>query len=229
VAAVAGVLGRLGWVLAVVNGWARACLAVSGCPVRVEGLDRVDRGRRYVVMANHGSALDPEVLLAALPASLRSTLWAKRSLFRLPFLGHAMRAAGFIPVDRVDRSGAPRLLAETGRQLRQGRSVVLFPEETYGPGDTLLPFQRGGFLLALKERLPILPVGIEGARAALPPRTRVVRPTPLVVRFGAPVETEGRGVSERERLVAEVRDAIAGLCGVPAGNSGVEGTVEEER
>lgn len=220
----AGALGRRGWVLAIVHGWARSCLVVAGCRLRVEGLDRLDRGRRYVVMANHASALDPEVLLAAVPAGLRCTLWAKRSLFRRPFLGRAMRAAGFIPVDREDRSGAPQLLAETARQLRQGRSVLLFPEETYGPGDVLLPFQRGGFLLALKEGLPILPVGVEGARAALPPRSRVVRPTPLVVRFGEPVETAGRAVSDRRRLMAEVRDAISGLSGVPAGKIGEEGS-----
>jgi len=222
-AAVAGAVGQTAWVLAIVRAWARACLAVAGCRLRVEGLERVDRDRRYVVMSNHASALDPEVLLAALPAGLRCTLWAKRSLFRQPFLGHAMRAARFIPVDRDDRSGAPKLLEETARQLRQGRSVLLFPEETYGPGDVLLPFQRGGFLLALKDRLPILPVGVEGARAALPPRSRVVRPSRLVVRFGEPVETEGRAVSERRRLMAEVRDAISGLSGVPAGKSGEGG------
>lgn len=218
-AGLAGVLGREGWAMAIVRTWARVCLAAAGCRLRVEGLDRLDCGRRYVVMANHGSALDPEVLLAALPAALRCTLWAKRSLFRQPFLGLAMRAASFIPVDRVDRSGAPQLLAETTRQLRQGRSVLVFPEETYGPGDVLLPFQRGGFLLAIKGGLPILPVGVEGAGAALPPRTHLVRPNQLVVRFGEPIETGGCAVSERRRLMDEVRDAISGLCGVAAGNS----------
>lgn len=222
-AAAAGALGRQERVLAIVRTWARACLAAAGCRLRVEGLDRLDRSRRYVVMANHESALDPEVLLAALPASLRCTVWAKRSLFRQPFLGQAMRAAGFIPVDRENRTGAPQLLAETTRLLRAGRSVLVFPEETYGPGDVLLPFQRGGFLLALRDGVPILPVGVEGARAALPPRSRLVRPTPLVVRFGEPLETAGRTVSERRRLMAEVRDAISRLRGVPAGKSGADG------
>jgi 1-acyl-sn-glycerol-3-phosphate acyltransferase len=211
-ATVAGALGGRDLALACARCWARVCLAAAGCRLRVEGLARVDLGRHYVVMSNHQSALDPLVLLAALPTPLRCAFWVKRSLFRAPFLGAAMRAMGFVPVDRVDRSGAGRMLASSRRLVGEGRSVLVFPEETYGPGDALLPFQRGGFLLALKERLPILPVGIRGTRAALAPRANFIVPAALVVRFGAPVETAGEGVSARDRLVEQTRQAISGLC-----------------
>jgi 1-acyl-sn-glycerol-3-phosphate acyltransferase len=212
-ATVAGALGLRDLALACARWWARLSLAAAGCRLRVEGVARVVPGRRYVVMSNHQSALDPLVLLAVLPTALRCAFWVKRSLFRAPFLGSAMRAMGFVPVDRADRSGAGRMLAGTRRLVGEGRSVLVFPEETYGPGDVLLPFQRGGFLLALREGLPILPVGIQGARASLPPRAKLISPATVVVRFGSPIETAGQGVSGRDRLAEQARQAISELCG----------------
>jgi 1-acyl-sn-glycerol-3-phosphate acyltransferase len=148
-----------------------------------------------------------------LPPAVRCVFWAKRSLFRIPFLGSAMRAMGSVPVDREDRTGAGRMLADTRRLLQEGWSVLLFPEQTYGSPGELLPFQRGGFLLALRERLPILPIGIHGSAAALPPRTRLVSPSEVVVRFGTPIATAGLGVSQRERLTETTRRAIEELLG----------------
>jgi 1-acyl-sn-glycerol-3-phosphate acyltransferase len=99
--------------------------------LRVEGLEDLDLSRAYAIMANHQSA-SAEVLLAALPPSCAA--WCGQALAVPPLLGWGMRAAGFLPVDRVNRSGAARLLAATAQRVREGRSLVLFPEETYGSG-----------------------------------------------------------------------------------------------
>ena len=90
--------------------------------------------------------------------------------------------------------------------------MLVFPEETYGPGDRLLPFQRGGFVFALKTRLPILPVAVLGTRPALPPDARLVAPTTLTVRFGEPIPTAALGVSDRAALTEQTRAAIERLC-----------------
>ena len=104
-AVVAGLFSRR-WAALVVHLWGRACLLIAGVPVAVEGIEHIVPGERYVIMANHESALDIPVLLAALPTALEVRFLAKKSLFSVPFLGWAMRSAGFVPVDREDRSSA---------------------------------------------------------------------------------------------------------------------------
>ena len=194
--------------------WARICLRAAGGALRVEGLEHVDHSSRYVVMTNHQSALDIPAILAALPADLRLTVWAKRSLFRVPFLGWFMTRVGFVGVDRANRASAAGMFSLTLGLVAKGRTVLVFPEETYGPGDTLLPFQRGAFLIALKSRLPVLPVGIHGTRQALPPHSRLVHPGPVVVRIGRPIPTQDLAVAERDRLMEHTRAEITRLAGL---------------
>jgi len=197
--------------------WGRVCLWIARVPVVVEGLDRLDEGERYVLMANHESSLDIVVLLTALPPSVELRFLAKKSLFSIPFLGWAMKSAGFIPVDREDRSTAVATLSQTLAEVERRGSPLVFPEETWTADGTLLPFARGGFLVALKSGLPILPIGLEGPRLVLPPNEGVVRPQPVTVRIGRPIPTLGIGVSGRRELTARARRAIDRLRG-PSGH-----------
>ncbi len=197
--------------LAVARLWARVCLFGLGCRVRVEGREHLDENQRFVIMANHQSALDIPVLLAALPGGLEVSFMAKKSLFGKPFLGPAMAAMGFIPVDRGNRSTAPATFARTVEQTQAGRSVLVFPEETFSPDSKLLPFKRGGFLIAVKTGLAILPIGIWGTRIALPPDSRLFRPTRVVLRIGEALATANLSISHRQRLTEEVHQSITTL------------------
>lgn len=212
VAAALGVVSQRG-AARVAHLWARVCLWMLRVPLAVEGREYIARDARYVIMANHESSLDIIALLTALPARLEPRFLAKKSLFRIPFLGWAMRAAGFIPVDRTDRSTAAATLAEAVEQVGRGGSPLIFPEETWTTDGALLPFARGGFLLALKTGLDILPVGLEGPRLVLPPNAGIVRPGPVTVRIGTPIPTAGLGVSRRDELVERTRRAIDALRG----------------
>ena len=191
--------------------WGRICIWATGCPLRVEGLDRIDPEGRFVVMANHQSALDIPLLMGVLPAEWRTVFWAKQSLFRIPVLGWAMRMLGHMPIDRIDRSTAGRMVSSTVERVSEQRSVLVFPEETYSTDGVLLPFQRGGFVLALKTGLPVLPVAAVGTREALPPRTHLIHHAPLTLRFGTPIATADLSVSERQALMDQTRDAIAAM------------------
>lgn len=197
--------------------WGSACLRIAGVPVTVEGLDHLARAGRYVIMANHESSLDIVVLLTALPPSVELRFLAKKSLFSIPFLGWAMRAAGFIPVDRDDRSTAAATLKQTLDEVSRGGSPLVFPEQTWTTDGRLLPFARGGFLVAIKAGLPILPVGLEGPRMVLPPKRSILRPQPVTVRIGEPIATKGLGVSSRRNLMDRTRREIDRLRG-PSGH-----------
>ena len=202
--------------------WARIILVAGFVRLRVEGADAVPRDQPVVYMANHESWLDIPALLAAIPTQVR--FLAKKSLFSIPFFGWAIRSMGFIPVDREHRREAIRSFEEAAARIRAGRPVLVFPEETRTVDGGLLPFQRGGFLLALKGHLPIVPVGLEGPRRCLPKYSYLLRPGTVVVRFGSPVLTEGFGVAGKRELIDEVRGAVERLRrGTGAGDAGSEG------
>jgi 1-acyl-sn-glycerol-3-phosphate acyltransferase len=191
--------------------WGRTCLWATGCDIRVEGLDRIDHRQQFVIMVNHQSALDIPLLIGVIPAEWRTVFWAKQSLFRIPVLGSAMRILGHMPIDRINRSTAGRMLSDSVSRAGTQRSVLVFPEETYSRDGVLLPFQRGGFVLALKTKLPILPVGLVGTREALAPGVRTITPGTLTVRFGEPIATAELSISDRQGLTDRTRRAIEEL------------------
>lgn len=189
--------------------WARVALGGSGVQLRVEGAEQVPRDTPVVFMANHESWLDIPALLAAIPVQVR--FLAKRSLFFIPFLGWAIWAMGFIPVDRRNRRKAVRSFDAAAARIRGGRSILVFPEESRSPDGTLQPFQRGGFLIAMKAGVPIVPVGLEGPRERLAKYRYLLTPGPVTVRFGTPVPTTGIPLARREELADRVRDAVGHL------------------
>ena len=207
------------WTLRSARIWARGILLGGFVRLRSAGRERVPRGEPVVFMANHESWLDIPALLAEIPVQVR--FLAKKSLFSWPFLGWAITAMGFIPVDRKNRREAVKSFDEAAARIRAGRSVLIFPEETRSTDGNLLPFQRGGFLIALKAGIPIVPVGLEGPRRCLPKYNYLIRPGTITVRFGDPIPTAGRGVTNKDELMEAVRIEMERL----RGNTGTGGGV----
>ena len=199
--------------------WARVICWVVLMRLRVEGAAHVPLPGPVVFMSNHESWLDIPVLLATIPGQVR--FLAKKSLFSVPFLGWAMTAMGFIPVDRENRRTAIASFDAAAARIRSGRSVLIFPEETRTLDGDLLPFQRGGFLIAIKAGIPIVPVGLTGPRRCLAKKSYVLRPGRVRVRFGEPIPTAGLGVTAKSALMEQVRVAMEAL----RGNTGATVTV----
>jgi len=191
--------------------WARQLLFFSGMRLRVVHRARLDPAVRHVFLVNHGSYFDIPTLLATLPVKARFA--ARHGLFRIPVLGWAMRAGGFIAIDRENRSRARDAFSQAGAELAAGTSILFFPEGTRSHDGHLGPFERGGFLLALRTGMPIVPVGIRGAWSAFPRGRKWVRPGRITITYGEPIEVSGYGVRDRDRLMAEVRAKIAELAG----------------
>jgi 1-acyl-sn-glycerol-3-phosphate acyltransferase len=201
---------------AVARLWARGVLLSSGVRLDARYDPTFEPEASYVFLSNHSSLMDIPVVIVGCPGQVR--LVAKRSLFQIPIFGWAMTAAGFVSVDRKDRSSARETFAAASDKLKRGISILLFPEGTRGPGDVLLPFQRGGFLLALRSGLPIVPVGIRGSRAVRGRENFLIHPQTVEVRFGAPIDPGPYGLRRKKELVAEVRRQIAELAGVEVGD-----------
>lgn len=191
--------------------WSWCLLRCSLVRLEVSFEAPLDPRGRYVLMSNHQSMYDIPALLASLPMQTR--FMAKRSLFKIPIFGWSLWAGGFLPVDREDRSKARETLLAAEQRLRAGTSVLLFPEETRSRDGRILPLQRGGFLLALKSNLPIVPVGVSGAIDVRPRGSLWIRPRTVCVRYGAPIPVDGLGLRDRRALASRVRCEIAALTG----------------
>lgn len=182
----------------------RAGLPLVGVRVVVKGFERFPHGAS-IVMANHSSNLDPDVLLPLLPG--RVVIYLKASLMKIPVLGYAMRLAGFIPVQRdgsVESAKAASELAK--RALEQGSCLVLFPEGTRSRDGSLLPFKRGPFFLAMESGAPVAPVSIRDAIRLLPKGSKNLKAGTVTVTFHSPLHPAD--YSDKEDLMKAVRSAI---------------------
>jgi 1-acyl-sn-glycerol-3-phosphate acyltransferase len=196
---------------AIACGWSRILLAVSGIHVVVEGVEKLDPAKGYVLVANHSSYMDIPVIMANIPLQFR--FFAKQGLFRIPFLGTHLQRAGHIPVVRDDARASLKSMTDGARMLRERNlSVLLFPEGGRQV-DGLAEFKEGTAYIAIKAGVPAVPIGLEGLRKILPMHTGVVYPGTVYLRVGDPIETANLTIRDREALTLQLHDRVAELCG----------------
>ena len=188
--------------------WARWLIAASGCPLRVSGADRVPADRPVVFVSNHSSYLDSIVLMAAIPSAYRFVVARRYAAW--PVVGTAIRKARYITVDR--RSAATRAgsvaLIETA--LRDGSSVLIYPEGHRARGPHLEPFRAGAFRAAAAAGRALVPITVRGTRTVMLPGARLFRRGPIDVTIHPPVAPAGTDRREIARLREIVRSDIQG-------------------
>ncbi len=188
------------------DSWSRELVRQAGIRIDACGRENIVPGESFVVMSNHQSHYDIPVLYQALGIPMRMV--AKKEIFRIPLMARAMRAAGFIEVDRKNSQTAIRSLSSAHERLG-GVSLWIAPEGTRSKTGHLGTFKKGGFHLALKAGLRILPVTIDGTRFALPAGgLHVTRGALARVTVGSPIAVTDFGSERIAELVGAVRQAI---------------------
>lgn len=192
------------------HGWARLwswlILKTSGIRVRVEGLENVHPRETAIFCANHQSAMDIPILFVNLPVQFR--FLAKRSLFKLPFLGWHLRRSGHIPVDRDQPRKALKSLDQAAERIRGGCPVILFPEGTRSRDGQIKPFKAGSFYLAIRAGVPVVPITLNGTRHVHKPDTYHVRPGQTEMIVHQPILTSDLTLDDVEALSERVRNQI---------------------
>jgi 1-acyl-sn-glycerol-3-phosphate acyltransferase len=183
-------------------------LTLAGIRYRVSGREHIPH-RSVVFCSNHESNVDPPVLFLALHPMLH--ILYKAELHKFPIMGMVLDVGGFVAVDRSDREKAMASIAEGARSIRNGNSFLIFPEGTRSRTGELLPFKKGGFIMAIEAQAPIVPVAVGGGRAAMRKGSAIVRPVHVTVRIGEPVPTAGLTVDDRDDLIQRVRAQVQRL------------------
>jgi len=198
-------------VLTLARVWSRVLLGSAGVKLRVTARAPLDPKRPYVVMANHLSMVDIFAIFVAVPVPLRFI--AKKQLGNIPLFGWAMRAGRFIFIDRQNATSARRSIDAAADRIRQGCSVVIFPEGTRSRDGKLAAFKKGGFHLAINSGAEVVPVAIRGSREIMPRGAVFMRAGVVDIEIGEPISTAGLGPNDRQKLLEQVRTRVADMLG----------------
>lgn len=186
--------------------WSKSILFVSGIRVDVQGLANIDPAKSYIYMSNHRSNFDIPVLLGCLPVQFR---WlAKAELFKIPIFGRAMLGAGYVKIDRFNRESAFKSIDEVASRMKNGVSVMIFPEGTRSEDGNLKPFKKGGFIMAVDSGVPIVPVVLQGTRSIMAKGSWRINPGNVILSIEKPIDTAGYTRETKDELIKEVRGVI---------------------
>ena len=140
--------------------WGRLFYRVFFIPIHVHGLENIKKGQSYVIAANHQSYWDAFLMYGFLGVKFKWMM--KKELGKIPFVGWACYMAGHIFIDRSSRVSSMESIRKAESRLKDGMSVIIFPEGTRTPDGKMGRFKRGAFLISQELQLPILPVTIDG-------------------------------------------------------------------
>jgi 1-acyl-sn-glycerol-3-phosphate acyltransferase len=183
---------------------ARNLAGLLGVSVTVRGAERLRSGGPFVLTPNHQSHLDILALLGFLPG--RTRFAAKREMWRHPVVSQVLDTLDMVPIDRDNPEVA---IAALCRVSGTAGSLVVFPEGTRSRDGRLRDFKKGGFVLAIRAGLPVVPVICRGTRRLMPRGSRLtVVPGPVEIVVEEPIPTTGLGYDDRDALAARVRTAI---------------------
>ena len=174
--------------------WAKSIVWAAGAKIEVHGLEKIDFNKSYVFAGNHQSHIDVVAVFSILPLTVRYI--AKKELFRIPFFGWAMAAAGIIKVDRSNREKAIKSIERAGESIKNGVSVILFPEGTRSPDGEIHAFKKGAFVLAIKSGVPVVPISISGTRRILEKHSLSLNPGTVKIVISEPIDSSKYNLEE---------------------------------
>ncbi len=183
----------------------RGALWLSGVRVDLIDFHYASQSLPALFVSNHVSNLEPAALFMVLP---RIAVILKKELGRIPLLGYVMGLGGFVYVDRKTRDSRRKALEAGAETLRNGVSLLIFPEGTRSLDGKLLPFRPGPFSMAIDARAPIVPITVYGTRELMPRGSLAIRPGRVAIRFHAPIETDGCSSADRHGVMAKAREVI---------------------
>jgi 1-acyl-sn-glycerol-3-phosphate acyltransferase len=189
--------------------WSWLIMKTILSPVKVTGLDKIDRSKPHVYAVNHASAMDIPVLYVHLPFQFRIVF--KKELLVYPVVGWQLKRSGQVCIDQQKPTNSIAAIRSAVKSLRAGIPLVIFPEGGRTPDGEIKPFLPGAFFLALKAQVDIVPIALVGTYELLPMDTYHIKSRPLEMRVGEPISTAGLTMRDLEALSAKVQNEVEKL------------------
>ncbi len=189
--------------------WTSIILWGAGTRLIVRNRHRLGHGRGQILVSNHQSWFD----IFALGTTLGNgfSFVGKKEVSRIPVVGAAWEKVGNIAIDRSDQQAAISSLQRADELMREGRTIIMFPEGTRSPTGKLGRFKKGAFVMAIKSQVPVVPVAVLGTREIMKKGNWRMSSGTVTVLVGRPVDTAGLTLKDRNQLSVRCRESILGL------------------
>ena len=189
--------------------WSKITCYLALCPVKVRGRENLTKKQSVVIVSNHQSAFDIFLMYGFLGVPIKWMM--KKGLAKIPLVGAACRAAGFIFVDNSTPRTAQRSVVEAKCRLKDGASLAVFPEGSRTHDGKMSRFHKGAFQVAFDQHLPIVPVTINGTFKILPIGTIITHPHRMEMVIHPPKYVNEATLSAKgglQKLADEVKSII---------------------
>ncbi len=188
------------------HSWSGILLKIVGIKVELIGAEQLDRNMSYIYVANHSSLFDIPVLLYSLNDNAR--IMYKEELEKIPLFGYGLKKSPFISIVRTDPRNAMTAVDTAAKSIRDGDSVIIFPEGTRSEDGNLGEFKRGAFLLAAKSGKTIVPVTIIGSSKILAKGKKYFKKGTVKMIIDSPIKNESDSKENQLKLMKEIKEIM---------------------
>jgi 1-acyl-sn-glycerol-3-phosphate acyltransferase len=187
--------------------WCWVALTIGFVRLKVRGREKIKKGQSYVIVSNHQSLYDIPVLMNGLNIQFRWVI--KKEILKIPFFGWGLYAGRHVFIDRASTKKAIKSMDKAMKNLPPGVSAFVFAEGTRTPDGLVQEFKKGGFMMAVRAKVPILPVTVNGSWKYMPDRTSMsFTPGPIEVVVGDPIDTSDYTLRDLDAVLEKTRNAI---------------------
>ena len=183
--------------------WSRLMCLFTLCPVKITGKEKLDRTQSYIFISNHQGIYDV-FLLFLIGQPIKWVM--KQSLRKIPFVGIACEAAGYIFVDKSSPQAAAKTVSLAEEKLKNGASVAIFPEGSRTHTGKMGIFKKGAYQMALDLKLPIVPITINGSYDVMPIDSFLISPAKMEVIIHDPIRIDGISPENLRELAVKIRE-----------------------
>ena len=190
--------------------WSRLTCMISLCPIKVIGREKLNKKQSYIFVANHQGFFDVFLMFSLIGQPIKWVM--KKNLQYIPLVGLACRAAGYIFVDKKSPQSAAKTIKQAEKKLKNGVSVVFFPEGSRTETGKMGVFKKGAFQMALDLKLPIVPVSINGSYEVMPIGTLRINPHKMEMIIHDPIQIEEINTDNIREVAIKVRELRDRSC-----------------
>ena len=186
--------------------WSKLTCLITLCPVKVIGTEKLNRKQSYIFVSNHQGIYDIFLIYGYIGQPIKWVM--KQSLRKIPLVGYACERAGFIFVDNSSAQAAAKTIQTAESKLKNGASIVIFPEGSRTRTGKMGKFKKGAYQMALDLKLPIVPVTINGSFEVLPIHSYLIHPHKMELIIHEPIETESIHIENIREATVKIKELV---------------------